>query len=261
MAARLTLSIGTLYGFLLVLARVAGVFVFGGLPMSRNSPAAARLAFSVVLTFTLVSYWPVVEVSFSPPALEVCRLAGRLLAETGLGAAMGLVIALLGETLLIAAQVLGLQAGYSYASTIDPNSEADSGVLLALAQIAAWMLFIAFGLERLVIRALAVSLENYPAGGFWFSEGARQAVLTLGHAVLDAGIRLALPVVALLLLIDLAFALLGKLHTQLQLLALAFPVKMLVALLMLAGLARIFPKVYEGVAGQASGALMQLAGT
>jgi flagellar biosynthetic protein FliR len=221
----------------------------------------ARLVFSLVLTFTLASHWPVVEVSLSSPALEVCRLAGRLLEEAGFGLAMGLVIALLGETLLIAAQVLGLQAGYSYASTIDPNSDADSGVLIAMAQIGAWLLFIGFGFERQVIRALALSLERFPAGGFWFSAGARQAVVAFGHAVLDAGVRLALPVVALLLLIDLAFALLGKLHAQLQLLALAFPVKMLVAIGLLATLVGVFPKVYEGVAARASDALMQLAGS
>jgi len=34
-----------------------------------------------------------------------------------------------------------------YASTIDPNSEADSGVLVVLAQLTSWMLFLAFGME------------------------------------------------------------------------------------------------------------------
>ena len=109
-------------------------------------------------------------------------------------------------------------------------------------------------------RALAVSLERSPAGAFWFSPEARNAVLTLGSTVMAAGVRLALPVVALLLLVDLAFALLGKLHTQLQLLSLAFPVKMLAAIGLLAALMRVFPKVYEGVAARASGALMLLAG-
>ena len=43
-------------------------------------------------------------------------------------------------------------------------------------------------------------------------------------------LRLALPVVALLLMVDVALALLGRLNQQLQLLALAFPAKMLTAL-------------------------------
>ena len=50
--------------------------------------------------------------------------------------------------------------------------------------------------------------------------------------------RLALPVVALLMLVDLALALLGRLNAQLQLLTLAFPAKMLAALLLLAWMLR-----------------------
>ena len=47
----------------------------------------------------------------------------------------------------------------------------------------------------------------------------------------SVGLRLALPVVALLVMVDVALALLGRLNPQLQLLSLAFPVKMLTALL------------------------------
>ncbi len=55
------------------------------------------------------------------------------------------------------------------------------------------------------------------------------------------GVRLALPVVALLVMVDIALALLGRLNAQLQLLSLAFPAKMLVALLMLGWMAAAVP--------------------
>src|SRR5205807_8886989 len=123
-----------------------------------------------------------------------------------------------------------------------------------------WMLFLAFGMERHVIRALARSLEAYPAGAFAISPEARAAVLGLGAAVFSAALRLALPVVALLLLVDLTFALFGRLHAQLQLLSLAFPAKMLVTIGMLALLSRVFPSVYAGIAAKGVSALMRLSG-
>src|SRR3989442_1031341 len=85
-------------------------------------------------------------------------------------------------------------------------------VFVALAQLASWMLFLAFGMERHVIRALARSLVSFPAGAFILSPEARGAVLNLGSVVFTTALRLALPVVALLLLVDIAFALFGKLH-------------------------------------------------
>jgi flagellar biosynthetic protein FliR len=58
------------------------------------------------------------------------------------------------------------------------------------------------------------------------------------------GLRLAFPVIALLLLIDMALALLGRVQQQLQLLSLAFPGKMAAALLILAMLAPVLPKIF-----------------
>jgi len=143
----------------------------------------------------------------------------------------------------ICTHLLGIHAGYGYASVIDPNSDADSGVLVVMAQLSAWMLFLAFGMERHVIRALARSLQHYPAGAFAVSPEARSAVLSLGSAVITTALRIALPVLGLLLLVDIAFALFGKLHGHLQMHLLAFPAKMLVALLMLTWIAAAFPRM------------------
>ncbi len=61
------------------------------------------------------------------------------------------------------------------------------------------------------------------------------------------GVRLALPVVALLVMVDVALALMGRLNAQLQLLSLAFPAKMLTALLVLSWVAALFPRILRAV--------------
>ena len=47
----------------------------------------------------------------------------------GFGLTVGLAVAFLTEGFQMAAQSIGLQAGYAYASTIDPTSQADASVL------------------------------------------------------------------------------------------------------------------------------------
>jgi flagellar biosynthetic protein FliR len=260
MPTQLTLSAATLYGFLLVLSRVAATFVFVPLPQLRQSSTAVRVVLSLAVTIALQSTWPVMPVKLDGGSAEIWTLLARIAIEAGFGVTIGLVVAMLTEAFTLSMQILGIQAGYGYASTIDPSSEADSGVLVVLAQLTAWMLFLAFGMERHVIRALARSLENSPAGAFAMSPEARSAVLSLGSTVFSTALRLALPVVALLLLVDLTFALFGRLHAQLQLLSLAFPAKMLATLAMLAMLSQIFPSVYEGVAAKGVAALIRLGG-
>ncbi len=77
--------------------------------------------------------------------------------------------------------------------------------------------------------------------------------------VFTTALRIALPVLGLLLLVDIAFALFGKLHGHLQMSFLAFPAKMLATLAILALLTRALQTTYEGIACQGVCALMRLA--
>ena len=54
MGTELTLDIGTLYAFLLVLARVSGAFIFVPLPGIKAGPEVARAVLAVSLTLALV---------------------------------------------------------------------------------------------------------------------------------------------------------------------------------------------------------------
>lgn len=247
MPASLTLSAGTLFSFLLVLARISGALAFVPLPGLKGVPEPARVALAVGITIALFTRWPVVETSQVTAAV----IAGWIAAEAALGIAVGVSIAIVLEAFAFAAQVLGLQAGYAYASTIDPNTEADSGVLLIFAQLMAGMLFFALGLDRELLRLFALSLERVPVGHYALSLSSADAVIRLGSALFSVGLRLALPVVALLVMVDLALALLGRVNAQLQLLSLAFPAKMLTALALLAITGAIFPRILQELAGYA----------
>ena len=78
------------------------------------------------------------------------------MAEAAIGVAIGLAAATVLEVTTFAAQMLGMPAGYGYAQTIDPNSEADSGILQVVAQLMAGMLFFAMGMDGQVLRLIAV---------------------------------------------------------------------------------------------------------
>ena len=247
MPDNLTLSAGTLYGFLLVLARVGGALTFVPLPGFKSAPEPVRIALALAFTFALYSQWPVVRTD----AVTVPVLAGWALAEAAVGLAIGVSVAIALEAFTLAAQVLGLQAGYAYASTIDPNTEADSGILLVFAQLMSGMLFFALGLDREILRLFAISLEKVPAGAYVFSRATAEPLIRLGATLFSVGVRLALPVVALLVMVDVALALLGRINAQLQLLSLAFPAKMLITLILLSWIAPIFPRILREISGHA----------
>jgi flagellar biosynthetic protein FliR len=122
------------------------------------------------------------------------------------------------------------------------------------------MLFFTMGLDREILRLFALSLEKVPAGTYVFGRAAAEPLIRLGATLFSVGVRLALPVVALLVMVDVALALLGRINAQLQLLSLAFPAKMLTALILLAWISSIFPRILREIAGHAWTAAYRMLG-
>ena len=89
MPANLTLSVGTLYAFLLVLARVAGALTFVPLPGIKSVPEPVRAALAAALTLALFARWPVVNASM----VTIGTLAEWAVAEAVLGIAIGVSVA------------------------------------------------------------------------------------------------------------------------------------------------------------------------
>ena len=241
MHSDLTLSASTLLGFALVLSRMAGVFVFIPLPSQDAGPGAARIAMSLACTLALFSRWPAVDAANTGMALMVLWV----ISELALGTAIGLMVSFISESLTFGAQVLGLQAGYGYASVVDPTTQADSNVLPVLMQLTAGLLFFTTGLHRYVIAAFAASLDAYPPGNFVLNREFASTVIQLGSSVFSVGLRLALPLIALLLMTDLALAVVGRISSQLQMGNNAFPLKMLLTLFTLVTTLAVAPSLFE----------------
>jgi len=111
-----------------------------------------------------------------------------------------------------------------------------------------------------VVLIFARSLQVWPPGSYFISSQIAEGIWRLGAAMLSMGLRLAMPMIALLLLVDIVFALMGKLNAHLQLLSLAFPAKMLAAMAMFSITLTALPTLFRGLAEQAMHALLRIAG-
>jgi flagellar biosynthetic protein FliR len=247
---------GTLFSFLLALSRVSGVVAFLPVPGIRNAPDLTRIALSLSLTLCLAGSWP------APPAAEpgLVMLTFWILSEAALGVLMGIFASVLVDSFQLGAQVLGLQAGFSYASTIDPGSQADSTILQIFAQLFASTLFFCLGFHREIVLMLAHSFATLPPGTFVPKAGAGQAAIVITGTIFSTGLRIAFPVLALLLMVDIALALLSRIQAQLQLMTLAFPAKMLTAIGFFAVTLWVMPAVAQTAFRKSLEAMMQVVG-
>jgi len=228
-------------GFLLTLSRIAAVFTFVPFPSGKAGFDAPRLLLSLTVTMSLAGQWP----RIAPAEMVLAQVIFMMFQEILLGTLVGLLVTLVSETFLLAFQIPALQAGYTFASTIDPTTSADSSVLQVISQMACGLLFFALGLHREVISAMVISLHGQPPGHVVIGEAALSSLLHLFSVMFNTALRLALPITALLLMVDLSLALMSRLNSQLQLITVMFPVKMLMTLVMFSWLVMAIPALYE----------------
>jgi flagellar biosynthesis protein FliR len=233
----------TLFGFLFTLARISCVFAFLPLGAFRAAPEASKIVLALAFTVIL---WPEWKGTVSNDA-TIGRILAGVAGEASLGLAIGMAVALVLEVFQVAAQVVSLQAGFGFASTIDPNSGADSTVLLTLSQITAGLLFFATGADRMLVRALADSMRLCPPESFTIHRGWAEALVRFAGSIFSNGLRLAAPVIALLLLADGSLAVLGRIQTQIHLVSLTMPIKLGAAMLLVASTLVFQPRVFQSL--------------
>jgi flagellar biosynthetic protein FliR len=243
MPTEVSIPVALVHSFLLVLARVGSVMIYVPLPGATSAVTPVRAILVLAATMALYPMWPVITVE---PSLA--QYTAWLATEAGFGLCIGLLVGFNSDAFLFFGQLAGFQAGYSFASTIDPSTEADSPVLSVIAQLLAGLLFVTFGLHRIVIRIFATSLTTHPLGVLTLDRNWTNVLIHAASTIFSTGLRLALPVIALLIMVDLTLALLSRINSQLQLLSLAFPIKMLLALVTVSTILVLFPSVYSSLA-------------
>lgn len=242
MPVNLFFSAEQMVAFLLVLSRLAGLMIFLPIPGLRSVPEAIRPLIALALSIPLLGLLP----ELPPESLQPGTLILWCLAELTFGLLWGITVHFLVESFVLGAQFLALQAGFGYASIVDPSTQADAGLLQILAQLMASLLFFATGLHRQILFLMAESVTRLPPGQFAVRLDTADQLIRLGATMIEVAARLAMPLLALLILIDLALALLGRVQAQLQLLPMAFPAKLLASLLVLGFLSASYVRVFSG---------------
>jgi len=243
MGAEPFLNYATLFGFLFTLARVSGVFAFLPLAGFRATPEPARIVLALAITLMLRSDWR------TPVRAEVSlpRMVSGLASEAALGVAIGIALAVVFEVFQMAAQTISLQAGLGYASTVDPTSGADSTVLLTIAQLTAGLFFFVSGADRLLIKALADSLRIAPPDTLQLKSATAAALIQFAATIFTSGLRLAAPMIVLLLVADFSLAILGRMQPQLHLISLTMPLKLAATMLILTATLVLQPGYFESL--------------
>jgi flagellar biosynthetic protein FliR len=218
--ALLRIETGT---FLLEIVRIVGLVLVAPLPWS-SIPARLRAALVLVLAVGIHGQAPV-------PANLVNALGTLALAAASdflLGAAMGFVARLAVAVAEVAAETMTPMLGLSMLQVFDPQAQTSQSELTTLLRNLALLLALLLGLHRVLIAALLASFRAIPPGTLVSLAASTPGLIALGGATLVTGVRLALPIIAVLLMTQLALAFIARAAPAMQIFSVGFAVTLAV---------------------------------
>ena len=214
------IGVGDWPAFVLVSARVGGLFLAAPLWSTLGLPKSIRSAAAVLLSVVLI---PVV-IPAAPIPDDMVAAAVVLAGETLIGIAIGLTGAMFMHGVMVAGEVASLQMGLSLGQAIGSLPE---GATVGVGQLKGYfasLIYLSLGGHLTLYQALAASFAAVPAGKAVLGLEGGRMVAELAGTVFSSGIRAAAPVMVALLLANIALAILGKAVPQLNVMMLAFPV-------------------------------------
>ncbi|MCC5948831.1 MAG: flagellar biosynthetic protein FliR [Nitriliruptoraceae bacterium] len=220
-------------GLVLAMARIAA-FVLASPVTGRFLPATARIAATVALSLAAVR--PV------PGLIEM----GDLIAAAGInvvvGLALGWVSGLILQLFTSAGGIVDLISGLSVATIFDPLMGDQSGVFARMFNLTAMTLFVVTGGLGLLVSGLLASLRLIPLDASLAPQGGLTAVvIETVSEVMRRGVELALPIMGVMLLLELALGLAARFAPQTNVFLLGLPAKTFAAITLVGSAWVLFP--------------------
>ena len=200
-------------------------------------PARAKVALTVVIAIALVP-----SVTIPPPTGDI-GLTLVIVREAAIGLALAFMVRALIAGTELAGHLASQQIGFSYAGVIDPSTGAQNNAVTWLYGMLATLTFLGLNGHHEVLRALSASYRGLPIGAGSIDAALLTAIREALGLVFVVGVRLAAPIVLVLLVVELAVGLVSRTAPALNFMMIGFPLRLIVGLIVLGVVVAAVPQV------------------
>lgn len=201
-----------------VAAMVSSAPVFG----TRSVPPRVKMLSALAITSVLVPILPVPQVDvFSPLALLI--IGQQIL----IGLVIGFSVQLVFSAVITGGQIVAMQMGLGFSLMVDPQNGAQSPVLSQFYVVMVMLVFLALNGHLVLVEVLADSFKTMPVSAQGLVASDFMQVVKWSTNIFAGGMAIALPAIASLLVVNVAFGVMTRSAPQLNIFAIGFPITML----------------------------------
>jgi flagellar biosynthesis protein FliR len=191
-------------------------------PILNHRALTARVKISLALLITIV----VIPTLPPPPPLDIFSWKGLLvlIQQTLIGFAIGFSMRIVFAAVELTGQVIGMTMGLGFAMFYDPQTQGQTNALGQFMVLLASLIFLSLDGHLIMISAVVESFATFPLSPEWQGGLDFMKMAGWGGKIFSAGLMMALPAVAALLITNMALGILTRAAPQLNLFGIGFPV-------------------------------------
>lgn len=202
-----------LFVLLMTFARIGGVLQTAPLVSASTVPVPVRMVLAVMLTIVVA---PAVGMDETAVTWEAGPLGLAFVSELLLGAAMGFAATLVMSLLDIVGTFVGVNAQLAIAMQFDPLTNSQQVITTRLVQVGGFLIFLSLNLHHQILIGLHDSFAAAPAGRGVLSIFAGSHMSEVMGSILRDGMRISMPVVAAVLVLNIVAALVTRFAQQMN---------------------------------------------
>ena len=216
-----------------IFIRIAAFFLVTKILFPKGTPPILKGVLALIISFAIVS------ITDSSSVLEINNnfmIIVYLIGEVLLGIILGFLVNMIFEFVRMAGAFIDLQMGLSMMNVVDPNSNESVTIISNLTYyLALVMLFVSDG-HHVIISCLIKSFEIIPVGKVQNMANSFEVFLSTFIKYFEIGMRIAIPLIVVILISELAMALVSRSVPQINVMILGIPIKFILGLVTISAL-------------------------
>ena len=209
--------------FVLVLARVSGMFLLAPVFGARIAPVRVRGALALFIALAMMPLLSPERGEALVAIMAPLSMLGIVAGEVMIGSVIGLASQFVFGGMQLAGQLGGIQMGTGLSNLVDPQTGNRLTTMAQWANVVALLVFLAIDGHHHLIRAVAESFDLVTIGNGMPAADGIGMLLTLAGSMFVIALKIASPVMLLVLMVNAAMGVLAKVIPQLNVFIVGFP--------------------------------------